>query len=495
MFAGMKSAALFLLAVLSLCACRREYAGELKDNEAPETYMLADTIVRFGDNRYESVVEVQWGGDDPDGYIKGYEVSLDGQLWTYTERQDSSFTLSLPGASDTADFRFYVRAIDNMNLADPTPASLVYPVKNSDPEVHFVIPAGNPTRSFPAVKYFWTGSDPDGDASLDHYELVWNDTTVTPIELSPSFSEAGIVADNISGATSPCTVYPGTLTTPHASKLNGMKLDDKNILYIRAVDKVGATSDWIAAPEIFIRKPVSDILLINAQRSSFNRANVQNFYAGKIFQALNKSFDTLQAGPEGATVTDLSPDPITQDRVFSFFKKIFVYSENSEFVLSLMQKTTTRFFQQGGKLLLITEGNDVIEDQPAYLDFAPAAAYSARPANVSLLFNLNDSLYGASPGYPALLNTSQIISGLRPLELAQDNSNYRFEALYKGVITQDSSGNIGIWKGNSVLGARRVRKSDNNTDFILMMVPIYVFENNASMDSWFDRILNTELKF
>ena len=491
----MRMPLILLLGILLFGACSKEYKGDYAENQAPETYFLADTILRAGDNRFESVIRVFWSGTDPDGFVKGYELSMDGMVWTYTTSQDSALTLSLPSSSDTFDFTLLVRAIDNDGQADLTPAQLTYPVKNSSPSVRFIIPAGSPIRSFPAVKYFWEGTDPDGNSSLDHYELIWNDTTQTPLSLSTAFTEAGLVAKSLSGSTTACTVYPGTLNTPFAQDLPGMKLGDENILYIRAIDKVGAQSDWTPAPKIFIRKPVSDILFVNAQRSAFNRANIQSFYSNQIINAIGKSFDTLQAGPEGALSTDLSSDPTTQDRVFSFFNKIFVYSENSEFILALMQRSTTQFFTKGGKLMLIAEGNDAIENQPAYLDFSPIGAYTPRPANVSLLMNLGDSIYSSIPNYPTIQNGSTILSGIRPFSLANNNSSFRYEALYRGVITQDSSGNISIWQGSSILSAKRVRLADNQTDFVIVMLPVYNLNNNAALSTWFERMLVDELAY
>ncbi|MDX5320117.1 MAG: hypothetical protein LPK45_03495 [Bacteroidota bacterium] len=276
-----------------LSSCSKDFIGDPKENQAPETFLLADTIARSGENRFESVLQIQWSGTDPDGYIEGFEISLDGNTWSFTRAQDTLLTVNLPGNSDTFDVNFSVRAVDNQGLRDASPARLIFPVKNSRPEVHFVIPAGSPTRSFPAVKYFWVGSDPDGNASLDHYELIWNDTALSPLILSNSFSEATFVAKTLSGTTSPCTVFPGTLNTALPDEIQGMILDDLNVLYIRAVDQVGAKSPWTASPNMFIRKPQSDILFINAQRSSFNRTAFQNLYSTQVFNAVGKAFDTL----------------------------------------------------------------------------------------------------------------------------------------------------------------------------------------------------------
>ncbi len=483
------------IAALLWASCQKSYKGDYLPNQAPETYMLADTIQRYEDNRFRSVVEVQWWGDDQDGFIQGFEISLDGLNWTYTTQQDSVFTLILPGNSDTADFQFFVRSVDNEGLVDGSPASLVYPVKNSDPEVHFIISARTPVRSFPAVKYFWEGSDPDGDNSLDHFELCWNDTTLPPFEISATFSDASFVVSDLNAATPYCKVYPGISNTALSDSMPGIVLNNTNRLYLRAVDKVGATSAWAETPDVFIRKPLSDMLFINAQQSTFSRASIQQFYTTQVYQAINKNFDTLQAGPEGSGVTDLSVDPQTQDRVFSYFKTIFVYSENSEYILSLLQRSSTGFFSQGGRLCLITEGNDVIENQPAYLDFSPIARYTARPAGVSLLFNQNDSLYSSLPGYPSLKNDVQILTGIRPFELPASGSNFSYTALYSGVITEDNNGSIGIWGGNATLVAKRVRVAQNQTDFIIALLPIYKFQNGPAMQAWFQKMLVDELKF
>jgi hypothetical protein len=474
--------------------CKKEYSGMPAENEPPETFMVADTIVRFGDDRFKSVIDVRWWGDDPDGYVAGYEFSFDGVLWQLTRSQDTSFTLNIPGNADTADFRIYVRAIDNLGEKDPTPASLVYPVKNSPPEVEFVISARTPQRSFPAVKYFWKGTDPDGDASIDRYELIWNDTSAVPLKMSAAYTEAAFVAEVLTGTTA-CLVYPANNADPLPDKIPGLVMDRDNILYIRSVDAVGASSQWVAAPQVYIRQPKSDVLFINGQQSAFNRANIQHFYLSKVGLVLNRHFDTLQAGPSGGGMTDLSVDPVTQDRVFSFFKKIFVYSENSEFILSFFQRSSTRFFTGGGKLMLITEGNDVVESQPPYLDFSPVGSYTERPRHVSLLYNLNDSFYGVQPGKPALRNGSTIITGIRPFSLPVNNHLFSYEPLYNGRITSDSSGQIASWKGNSLLSAKRIRSSSGEADFIIVLVPVYLFQDGPAMNLWFEEMLVNELKF
>ena len=65
-----------LLPVIALSACRTGFDGNLLDNQAPDTHTVADTIIRFGDDRLESEVVVRWWGDDPDGVVAGYEFTF-----------------------------------------------------------------------------------------------------------------------------------------------------------------------------------------------------------------------------------------------------------------------------------------------------------------------------------------------------------------------------------------------------------------------------------
>ena len=125
-------AASLLLAFIAMgwMGCDR---GEAIDNIAPETHLAVKSIERFGADRLNSKVSMSWYGTDVDGYVTGYELSLDGTTWKHSTKQDSVFLFSIPAGSDTADITLYVRAIDNQGQRDESPASLVFPLKNAPP--------------------------------------------------------------------------------------------------------------------------------------------------------------------------------------------------------------------------------------------------------------------------------------------------------------------------------------------------------------------------
>ena len=103
---------IFSILILVFGACKKDFEGELKTNKAPETYTVADTIFREGENRFPSSLEVKWWGEDPDGYISGYEISGDGINWIFTKRQDTTFIVEIPAGKDTFDFKISTDSLD-----------------------------------------------------------------------------------------------------------------------------------------------------------------------------------------------------------------------------------------------------------------------------------------------------------------------------------------------------------------------------------------------
>ena len=72
-----------LLALLAMggMGCDR---GEAIDNVAPETHLAVKSIERYGADRLNSKVNMSWYGTDVDGYVTGYELSLDGTTWKHS---------------------------------------------------------------------------------------------------------------------------------------------------------------------------------------------------------------------------------------------------------------------------------------------------------------------------------------------------------------------------------------------------------------------------
>lgn len=485
-----------------LGACKTEFEGDLKSRSAPETYMLTDTIVRPGDLRFKTEVEVKWWGTDPDGYIVAYEISLDGNSWFKTTRQDSVFSLSIPVNIDTFDFRFYVRAIDNNGLTDPTPATLVYPVKNSPPNVKFIFSTTrNPARSFPAIKYTWEASDPDGIENIDHFELFLNDTTIPAYNVGANVNSVTLVAKNVTGVISDCNVYTGTSSVALAAAINGMKLNDTNYIYLRVADKVNTKSAFKVA-KIYIRKPASDLLVVNAWTSAFTKPSVQNFYLNNINATGLTGYDILQASDKdvNGNYFELSPDPLTQDRVFAFFKKIIWFSDNTDFSLSLAQKSTVSFFNNGlgtatsGRMFMVVPITSDIDEQADYLNFTPIRSLVTPPAGTNFFFAKDSLLTPYKPGWPVMKCISNLTTA-RPFTIPDAPSSvYSYDTLYRASITQIGSGS-NAWAGVSHVMAKRSVISTGKANFIICSMPLDKMNGSGNMAALFQKVLIDELGF
>jgi hypothetical protein len=105
----------FVLTIITVFACKKGYEGNFNNNPNPETFMAVSKIERSGTNRLTTRVDAYWWGTSENGFVVGYEVSIDSmKTWTYTKRADSTLLLTIPFGSDTANINVYVRAIDNL---------------------------------------------------------------------------------------------------------------------------------------------------------------------------------------------------------------------------------------------------------------------------------------------------------------------------------------------------------------------------------------------
>lgn len=497
---------LFALLLLSVAACQKtDFSGELNGNLPPRTFTVVDTIFRSGDDRLTTTVAIQWWGDDPDGFITGYEFTFDDIItpatnWVFTTRLDSIFLLAVPAGSDTFDFSFNVRAVDNAGLRDPNPARVKYPVKNSPPVVAFVyapnggnpLAGGNPVVSFPAVRYSWIGNDPDGLNTLAGYELFLNDTNATPYELAEVFDAVILKATDLSGNVSEAQVFAGTNTNPLASRISGMLLNDTNRLYIRAVDQSGAKSAFEVSNPIYIKKPVSGFLLVNAYGNDPNPDQnadaIDAFYEAQ-FAGLNiTAYDKVQIFKrEGNRFTRLSPDNRTQSMVFDFFDQIIWAGPDFDYSIVFTRNTMGSFLANGGKLLLSTTSGDASPVVSNFFELSPIDSLLPVPEGTSNLMTDTSTIQPLQAGYPTLRHKG-FASLVRPIRFVNGTT-----VLYRANILSrnNSTFQINLYQGHrDIMGMRT--NSSNGSKFVLSTLELHRLNNNGNLDQLLQRILVTE---
>jgi hypothetical protein len=480
-----------LSAVLFTSSCRTGFEGTELLNTAPESHTIVDTIIRPGDDRLESEVLIQWWGDDPDGFIIGYEFTFDDLQapivnWQFTEKQDSIFVLAPPPGADTLDFVFSVRSIDNLYLADPTPATLSYPVKNSPPSVQFLPGLNNPVISFPALKFFWEGSDPDGTANLSGYELAWNDTLAESLILDAEVSNVLFEAVDPTATALTCRLFVNSAETAEAATLEGLTANSWNRLYIRAIDQSDSRSAWVASDSIWIKPVHSNFLLVNAYTTI---SNPLSFYTEQLNAIGFTNFDTLHIFEEmDGVYTQQSADNLTQERVLDMFDLIIWFSNSAESSLSLAQKTTGDFFADGGKLLMSIYVSSSFDPLSNFLEFTPIASLVS-PEDTTLILDLGAQLNPANPDYPVLEGTA-IIGVVKPVNL-QLGANIVYEA--ELTAKDNTTLTFSPWEGNSIVIASK--SVGGSVNFVLSTLELQKLNGLLNMPDLFQKIIIDEFNF
>lgn len=426
-----------VLLYLSACNTRDGIHGIPAENRLPETFMVADTIIRAGDDRFTSTLRVHWWGTDPDGWVTGYEIRLAEMAdtsWSYTSSKDSIVLLNIPAGSDTFDAVFEIRAIDNTGAKDPTPARLRYPVRNSPPTLSFVYPPSGsnplagafPSNSFPVLHFVWQGSDPDGTASIERYELSLNDTTQPAnwLSLSPAFTECILQAETPGAGPSTCLVFPGNHITPLSNRLQGLSISDSNRLYVRVIDRSGAKSVWMESRSVYVRAVTQNMLLVNAfTPSAIPNQNVDTVSALMALHLAAAGITQYQElrifERSGNTFTQLSANNATQSRIFDLFDHIiwlggggYDFDQNA----ALAQYTMGRFLDGGGNLLMSLTSSAGSPVTGSLYELFPFDSLLAPPNGYGFLLTDTATLSPLTPNYP-VLGYDRFNPAVRPLKL------------------------------------------------------------------------------
>jgi hypothetical protein len=491
-----------LLVVLSIGACKKGFDGNAKIPLEPQTFMVVDKIERSGENRLTTLVQAHWWGVSEGGIIKGFEISTDNQLtWQFTTKQDSSFLLKIPPGKDSADIAIYVRAVDHLGQIDASPASTLFPIKNSKPSVRYIfsasiagIPSQNPSNVFPVLKYTLFGEDPDGADDILNYELYLNDTLRQPYILPANTNSILLVSNNPKADSSDCKIFINSSNNAQSISVNGLIHQSRNIIYIRVVDKALSKSNYVASPPIWVKKVSSDILVVNAYTS--NKIFVQNYYTNNLVKIGINRFDTLQATEViDNNFTQLQPDFQAQNRVFGFFKKILWFGDDASFSFSYGQRTTNDFFNNGGQLFMAVAINSNFDPLSNFLDWTPIKSLVNPPPASVFRVNINAQVKPVFANWP-IIKSSAIIPSARPFEIQENTSSIGFDSLYYGGIIESKAGQSPIeWKGKSAVMAKRFTIGNNKTNFIISSLPLERFNGNNNIDSLFIKVFKEELGF
>ncbi len=301
--------------------------------------------------------EIYWWGDDHDGEVIGYYYQ-----WSYmaepvfTTAESGIFYVPIRQKYDR--FEFFVQAVDNDSLIDPTPARMSFPVFNTRPNIDFRLnsnpdaPAGKPNVvavTFPHRTFVWDATDPDGNETITSILWALDDT-----------SEWNIITKSNNYLTDQITL---TATDGLSEGLHKF--------FIKAGDIAGAFSETIMFPDSTddevpnfwkVKIPRGSVLLVNDYAQDQSEYTVQGFYENILKEVV---VDTYSVWEIGSTVNNLQNSlPYSTDDVeayLSYFDKVIWFAHLGSPHISDAGLSITKYVKNGGKIF-ISNGNEEIPD-------------------------------------------------------------------------------------------------------------------------------------
>lgn len=400
----------FILPVLLaglLASCDAGLDGTPKDNLPPSTSFTVNSINLPENERLTSQINISWWGDDPDGYVVGYEFYIGDDFtsadveWVFTTSTDSVFILPIEEGNTDADVRFTVRAIDNEGAVDPEPPSLVFPISNTAPEITFTNTELPPDTTYRVFSVGFRASDLDGFANLNRIEFAINDTS-SWFAVDPDIQLLTFRSDD-SQATVNTEVFTGRAATTTDIRLNSVVTDSDNTLYLRAVDNAGALSAVIEH-EWYVKRQRSRVLLLNdyfGPNSAATETLHRNLLASVGITEVDyiNITDGTATGGRRVILSRAFPNRAlvvpTINKMMAEWDHIYWISDNLDRNIGYALEMTLEFFENGGTMFVNIPSKILFDDNPV-LEFLPIERIQSPP-----------------PGRTFILQNNSVVAGLR----------------------------------------------------------------------------------
>ncbi len=506
-------------------------------NKPPETFLWADTIGRV----LTSQVTLRWWGDDPDGFVLGYYVTVDGINWKFTTANDSTFTISI-GSKNLDTIKIQVAAVDkegngtydaivksgginfgvepfsdkdsngvyshgesfvDIGLVDPTPVKLSVIIKNSPPSVAFDINSPLPSKTLPVATVLFSGTDLDGNGTIKEFYVALNDTSDTSWTKIPNTVSLLTLVGDLSD-TSATIVSAKLKSGVNAEDLNvrikNFRLNQNNVIYLFCSDISGARSGIVRMPDTtktwFVRKPVGRRKLLLVDDYGSANPNPDVVYKTALQQSFNSQgisygdFDTLDLIGQPIRVTVATPMILETMKLYNL---ALWYGRLTN--LRYAQQTIPAFINQGGKAIFITGFENFVSSDELSLGFAPIDSLLTS-------YRINDSTI--SPGFiPRVYSGSKILpvdsafTNPHPLMLFDRTAIFGSYAVEPGptdtviyrLNVPVASNSEEKWKGNPAVGVL-----SNNRRLFFFSMPLHLMnttdpnDGKLRLSKFFERI-------
>jgi hypothetical protein len=264
-----------------------------------------------------------------------------------------------------------------------------------------------PEESFPVITLGWNADDLDGVESITRINIALNDTS-DYISLERSARFVTLIVDNIEAAEPSFIIYKnGVLSDAQPEKLQNLKLNDFNRLYVQAEDISGSKSKFVSLPDSaetwFVKKPKDNFLVIDDFNGTTPDEFYNNLFADVKGGILKDRIDILDVES-----TLLPYQNVTFLETLKLFDYLYWYGD-SDPSLDLLNLVTQKYIENSGKIAFSMTFKDSTDsfvfDLPTLQNFLPVDSLKqVKPLNF-LLTGAN--LIGIE-GYPNLKTKSTV---------------------------------------------------------------------------------------
>lgn len=481
-FLTMKNSTICLLLILivSLVACDK---GKLKENLPPETRISVTEINLVGEDRLRSEVSLFWVGSDADGWVVGYEMSMDGSNWSEVSVQDSTFNFSLDPGSDTTDIDFYVRAIDNDGARDNTPAYLKVPIKNSAPTAIFDSLRILPDTGYVVLTMFLEVDDEDGTNNLDSIFLKLNNGDWYP--LAPGVNTLTLVpTDPAATGTIDCQVYEGPQASLLSDQIQGMNLEGDNTFYLKARDIAGAESPVDTSRVVFMNRKSGNLLLVDAHTSGVNPTPEEVYDIALTSQSI--AYDRIDF-----TIANGANVPELWIPTFSFYMElydaVFWYGSTGVEEVALLESAAGSiqdYLTGGGKMLISTSFPNSFDNTSVIQEFSPMDSLSTSSGSCRLPTDSLVMPMGAFGNYDTL-EVGVFIGRATPFYVKSTA-----EPMFTGQVFTG-----GGWVGPTTVAARNLNGS-GKTNMVFVSIELQQLNGRPqALENFFNQVFLNEFNW
>jgi hypothetical protein len=243
----------------------------------------------------------------------------------------------------------------------------VFPIQNSPPTIRFNQFELPPSETFSIFSFSWEARDPEGETNIDRIEVSFNDSTrFIALPGATRFATfVGQIGDPNQSVVD-ARFYAGRGFQGTGVFVPGLRLNEENVFYLRAVDQTDTASvrldfTWR------VTRPTGDILYVNDYRKSFDSI-LQRYHIGLLreFMPADVNIDVFNiaepffTGSSGVNSRSTGLPPVadpTLRQTLALYDHIYWVSTNTTNAptannMPFVAPVLDLFFENGGTLMV-----------------------------------------------------------------------------------------------------------------------------------------------